>query len=422
MPIASVLSATGPQDSGSVDMNVAGSVLRFNPSRDVALLTLQRPLPSRFIGLSFAGGKPMLGQRVSSVARYGDAYDTATGVVVANEVLHESLGHRVNLEGYFLLDCSSRPGNSGGAVIDADGQVLGLVEIRSTEESGRIGTAVMGSSVISGFLRSKDPVLWARLFDKSPANVASVQKRDIRWPVELDHQPVLTNGGADPNQLIDALRTQVATSLAGMKKMIARQSMRFWGDGQREESWQYQVAMYFDGQRFRSETGKELGTAALPSPKVGILPGSDWYDTLSLIARVRLEYVGASSHSGETLHVFAFHNTASDGTCRFRQRTAMLLGHKDDERYVPCEGIVVSDSHFNILGITLRLSPQFGCVSEWQALARYGLIKLHENQKPFLLPLTLDLSTRFRNGGVHHATEDWSDYRLFVTESTLRTD
>ncbi len=41
--------------------------------------------------------------------------------------------------------------------------------------------------------------------------------------------------------------------------------------------------MYYDGLRFRSETGKEVGAAALPSPKVGVLPGSDWYDTLSLI-------------------------------------------------------------------------------------------------------------------------------------------
>jgi hypothetical protein len=180
--------------------------------------------------------------------------------------------------------------------------------------------------------------------------------------------------------------------------------------------------MYYDGLRFRSETGKEVGAAALPSPKVGVLPGSDWYDTLSLIARVRLQYVGASSHSGEPVHVFAFQNTASDETCRFRQRTAILLGHKDEERYVPCEGIVVSDEQFNVLGIMLRLSPQFGCVTEWQALARYGLIKLRGGQKPFLLPLSLDLSTRFKNGGVHHASEDWSDYRLFVAESVLRTD
>ncbi len=70
----------------------------------------------------------------------------------------------------------------------------------------------------------------------------------------------------------------------------------------------------------------------------------------------------------------------------------------------------------------LRLSPQFGCVTEWRALARYGLIKLRGGQKPFLLPLSLDLSTRFKNGGVHHASEDWSDYRLFVAESVLRTD
>jgi hypothetical protein len=421
VPVASVLAATGPQDRGSVEMNVAGSVFRFNPSRDVALLTLRTPLPARFIGLTFASGKPSLGQPVTRIARHGDAYDTASGKVVANELRHESMGYQVGLDGYFLLDCSSRPGNSGGAVIDAAGRVLGLVEIRSIEENGRIGTAVMGSSVVSGFLKEKDPALWARLFDKSSAIAASTQKQEIGWPVELDRTPVL-NRASDPNVLIGALRTQVATGLAGLKRMIVRQSMRFWGDGQREEAWQYQVSMYYDGLRFRSGTGKELGTAALPSPKVGVLPGSDWYDTLSLIARVRLQYVGASSHLGDPVHVFAFQNSASDETCRFRQRTAILLGHKDEERYVPCEGIVVSDDQFNVLGIMLRISPQFGCVTEWQALARYGLVKLRGSQKPFLLPLSLDLSTRFKNGGVHHASEDWSDYRLFAAESVLRSD
>jgi len=266
VPAASVLAATGPQDRGSVEMNVAGSVFRFNPSRDVALLTLQRPLPARFAGLTFASGKPPVGQQVTRVARHGDAYDTASGKVVANELRHESLGHQVNLDGYFLLDCSSRPGNSGGAVIDGDGRVLGLVEIRSTEENGRIGTAVMGSSVVSGFLREKDPALWVRLFDKSSAMAASAQKLDISWPVELDHQPILTTSASDPNVLIAALRTKVATGLAGLKRMTVRQSMRFWGDGQREEAWQYQVAMYYDGLRFRSEAGKEVGAAALPSP------------------------------------------------------------------------------------------------------------------------------------------------------------
>ena len=420
--VASAQSATGPQDSEAVDMNVAGSVFRFNPSRDVALLTLQRPLPPRFMGLSFASYKPSIGQRVTRIARHVDAYDIASGRVVGDDLRYQAPEHLVDLEDQFLLDCSSRPGNSGGAVIDGDGRVLGLVEIRSTESSGRIGTAVLPASIVSGFLRGKDPALWARLFDKPAANAAAAQRHDIDWPVALDRQPIPANGTHDPNLPIGALRTQVATGLAAMQRMFAQQSMRFWGDGEREQSWQYQVSMYSDGQRFRTVAGKETDAAALPGPKAGILPESEWYDVLSLIETAKLEYMGASSHSGEPVHVFRFNNTAEDAVCWFRQRTAVVFGHKDEAQYVVCGGIVVSDEHFNVLGISQRLAPQFGFVAEWQALARYGLVKLPDGHEPYLVPLSMDLSARFKNGKVYHASERWSDYHLLVAESTLRTE
>src|SRR5262249_31356312 len=163
----------------------------------------------------------------------------------------------------------------------------------------------------------------------------------------------------------------------------------FWGDGTREQRSQYQIAMYSDGQRF-SDNAKEVGAAELPSPSAGILPGSEWSDILSLVTRVRLEYMGASSHSGEPRHIFSFRDSASDQTCRFRQRTTMLFGHKDAEDYVACEGIVASDNHLNVLGITLHLSPHAGAVSEWRGLIRYGLIKLNESGEPYLLPQNMD--------------------------------
>jgi hypothetical protein len=342
--------------------------------------------------------------------------------VVADDLRYEAPEHLIDLADQFLLDCSSRPGNSGGAVIDGDGHVLGLVEIRSTESSGRIGTAVLPASIVSGFLRGRDPALWSRLFDKPAADAAAAQRHEIDWPVALDRRPIPANGTPDPNPLIGALRTQVATSLAAMQRMLAQQSMRFWGDGEREQSWRYQVTMYSDGQRFSTAAGKETDAAALPGPKTGILPESEWYDVLSLIGSAKLEYLGASSHSGEPVHVFSFNSTATDAVCWFRQRRAVIFGHKEEGQYVACGGIVVSDEHFNVLGISQRLAPQFGFVAEWQALARYGLVKLPDGHEPYLVPLSMDLSARFKNGKIYHASESWSDYHLLVAESTLRTE
>ena len=51
--IASVVAATGPRDREAIDMIVAGSVVQFNPARDLALLTLKKPLPRPFTRRAF---------------------------------------------------------------------------------------------------------------------------------------------------------------------------------------------------------------------------------------------------------------------------------------------------------------------------------------------------------------------------------
>lgn len=420
--ITTAVAATGPQDSGAVDMVVAGSIVRFNPARDLALLTLKKPLPARFGALRFADYTPAAGQEVTRVARHDDTIDYAMGRVVGAELLYQSSGGLMNLDGNFLVDCVSRPGNSGGAVIDREGRVVGMVEMRSREENGRAGTAVLSNAIISEFLRGNEPLLWARLFEKSQVAASGSNASEFTWPVALDHAPIVSEGAEDREMLVDTLRTQVAKSVAQMHRMTAQQSMRFWGNDQREQSWDYQVSMYSDGQRFRTAAGKDVDSKALPGPSVGILPESEWYDILAGIGSLRLHYKGASSHEGSAVHVFVFQNSASDEVCQFRQRAATLFGYREATNYVDCDGVVVADEHFRVLGITHRMMPQTGVVSEWQAIARYGISDLSTRNEAHLVPLSMDLSARFRNGKVYYASERWSNYHLFLAESSLRTD
>jgi len=420
--IAAVVAATGPQDPGSLDTDVAGSVKRFNPAHDLALLTLRQPLPSRFAGLPLANHEPSVGQPVTRIARHDNAIDYALGTVVSGELQYQSADGLVDLTGHFLMDCGSRPGNSGGAVLDGSGRVLGIVEMRSTEANGRIGTAVAGTALISAFLHDNEPALWARLFDKSVVTLAALPLRDLDWPVALDGPPLPAQAADDPDILVDALRMQVATSVGKMRRMTAQQSMRFWGTDQPEQTWQYQVSMYSDGQRFRTVGGKDMVATALPGPRAGILPESEWYDILSGIANVRLKYLGASSTGGKPVHVFAFRNSASDKVCRFRQRTAAFFGHKEDADFVDCDGIVVADAQFQVLGITHRMSPHFGVVAEWRAAARYELSNLCNCDERDLVPRSMDLSAQMKNGKSYYASERWSDYHVFVAQSLLRTD
>ena len=417
--VASVRSATGPEDTGAIEMSVAGSVFKYNPARDLTLLTLRHPLPSSFQGLALAEDSPSLGQRVQMVARHRDTYDTATGNVVAEGLQYKSAGHLVEMPGHFLMDCISRPGNSGGAVIDANGKLLGLVEIHTTTPSDKSGTSVLPAKMIVGFLREWEPRLSSRLFGEYKADSSAVREFHIDPPVKLDHPPVMP-AGADPQALALALQSGVAKSLAAMQQMVARQSVRFWGQGERERSAIYEVAMYSDGQLFRTVAGTELTAGALPSARSGVLLDSEWHDTMALIGSVHLDYLGTSTHSNEAVEVFSFHSKASDAVCSFRERTATLVGHKDETRFVACDGIVVADKTMNVLGIARGISPGFGSVSEWQALTRYGRVKLQNSDESYILPLSTELSLRFKNGKSYNASEVWSDYHVFGAESILR--
>jgi len=417
--VASVRSATGPEDKDAVEMSVAGSVFKYNPARDLTLLKLRHPLPVWFQGLTLADDSPSPGQRVQMVARHRDAYDTATGNVVAEGLQYKSSGHLVEMPGHFLVDCSSRPGNSGGAVIDANGKLLGLVEIHTTPLNDRSGTSVLPAKLIVGFLRDWEPQLSSRLFGKSKVDSSVVGEFHVDPPVRLDGPPVIP-AGADPHALALALQRGVAKSLAAMQQMVAKQSVRFWGQGERERAATYEVAMYSDGQLFRTVAGTDLTAGALPSARSGVLLDSEWHDTMALIGSVHLDYLGASSHSNELVEVFSFHSKASDAVCSFRERTATLVGHKDQTRFVACEGIVVADKTLNVLGIARGISPGFGSVSEWQALTRYGRVNLQNRDESYILPLSTEVALKFKNEKSYHASEVWSDYRVFGAESILR--
>ncbi len=420
--VASVVAATGPEDDGSIELRVADSVVKFNPARDIALLTLRWPLPAGFAGVPFADYKPPVGQEVTRVAYHDNTIDNTRGKVVSAELLFQTSGAIVDLIGSFLVDCASRPGNSGGAVLDADGRMLGMVEMRSQEESGRSGTAVLGTPIITEFLRDADPILLAQLFDKNKSR-AHVPASSLDWPIMLDHPPVAGNVSADQRVFVDVLKAQVARSIAQMQRMTAQQSMRFWGDDQPEQTWQYQVALYSDGQRFSTAGGKELLSKSLPAPSVGILPESEWYDVLSGIGSVRLRYTGSSSHKGTPVHVFVFQNTASDAVCQFRHRTPRIFGRKKDEvTFVDCDGVVVTDEYFRVLGITHRMLPQLGVVGEWQAVARYAPADFSSREEMHLVPLSMDLTARCKDGRMYYASEHWSDYHLFRAKSSLRTE
>ncbi len=114
-----------PGNSGSMPVELGYA----DPSADLALLrypTWVKPLPlaSRYAhqpGLEIlVVGSPGIGQ--------GD-------VVLHNAVARGLLSTRMELDGkpYYQLDVTVNPGNSGGPVIDEEGQVIGVVTAKALE-------------------------------------------------------------------------------------------------------------------------------------------------------------------------------------------------------------------------------------------------------------------------------------------------
>lgn len=171
--VAEIVAGTGPEDEGARTVQFAQTarhkILRMNPGKDLALLTLAKPLASSFVGVSVAHYNPQVGQNITAVSRYRNAYDNATGTIVSlqlelrSDTLNDNNAAR--LPGYLLTDISSRPGNSGGVICDMDGLLLGIIAMGIQNTTGQIvQTMAIPTSVISSFLQEHNSQLWRRLF------------------------------------------------------------------------------------------------------------------------------------------------------------------------------------------------------------------------------------------------------------------
>jgi hypothetical protein len=108
-----------------------GRVVARHPSRDLALVRVERPSPNAR-ELLFAPSDPSVGQEVVLIGHpAGFDWTLSTARIAAS---------RSDAEGPWLqLDGPVNPGNSGGPVLDKQGNVLGVIEARFDEsKSGRV--------------------------------------------------------------------------------------------------------------------------------------------------------------------------------------------------------------------------------------------------------------------------------------------
>ncbi|MFC0212503.1 S1C family serine protease [Paenibacillus chartarius] len=104
----------------------AAELIWCDPVRDIAVLRIRasKPLPAMPLGSS---GKTKVGELVISVGNpLGLEHTITTGIVSAKNRRMASTKNKKLYEDILQTDCAIHPGNSGGPVINLNGQAIGM--------------------------------------------------------------------------------------------------------------------------------------------------------------------------------------------------------------------------------------------------------------------------------------------------------
>ena len=396
--VAKVTAATGPNDNQA--RNVEGLqrnfVFRFDPARDLAVVTLREPLPRRFHGLDFATYQPSQNQPVIGIA-YDPPRASLAGIGMFSvrrgrlrmsegevrfldaQIITSADNRPADIDGGLLLTFPSNAGNSGGAVVDSDGRVIGIIcgaaLVPGRTDGDVAGTLALPAASVLRFLREREPELWAQTFSAYPIPAEDISETKgqakqegaataARGPIaalNLDSVPLLAED-IDPMAMVAEAKRYAAERVSAMRNVLAEQQLEMWGESQRREVWRHEVSIYKGGQTFREikadgTRGKSM--SELPQPRAGARPGSEWSSLLWRIARANtpLTYLGTSTYQGKTVHAFSYAATAQDKVCDYAEYVNGLVGSTMWLGHVDCAGALLTDELFNPIAILQELYP-----------------------------------------------------------------
>ena len=108
--------------------NVRADVVVNQPSQDLALLKLRAPRGRRYPYVSCCGGEDvMLGEPAIAIGNPRGLGDTITVGVVSAMGRDAKMTNGVSLRGLIQTDASINTGNSGGALLNLDGELMGVI-------------------------------------------------------------------------------------------------------------------------------------------------------------------------------------------------------------------------------------------------------------------------------------------------------
>ena len=126
--------ADGTQSSAQVTVK--------QPQNDIAVLRADQP-PAQFVPAVLGNPNAMrVGDEVYAVGNPFGLYGSiSSGVISAFDRSFQPTGSDIKLQGLIQIDAAVNPGNSGGPLLNRDGQVIGIVTglVNPTDQDVFIG-------------------------------------------------------------------------------------------------------------------------------------------------------------------------------------------------------------------------------------------------------------------------------------------
>jgi hypothetical protein len=427
-----VLSLANESDTNKTEIQlakkIAGKVaLTFNIANDVSFVYAKKPIRRKSgVGYSY---KCFVGQHVVFAGYRNHKFETKDAHIIGVNVPLVIGGAR--LDENILVDISVESGSSGGAVLDDQGNLLGMITIQGAVKlkTGDVKSSIaLPVRTIAKALVRLDPALGATIFKDIPDKEANlfpmewVEFQDNDLPADVSPViPQLSAFSVDVENPVDKLRTKAALASRRMVDFIAKQCVV-----QGTQKPLCHELSVVDGEQVFHKVEKDgtLGepTDSFPVLKHGVWSQSDWNDALDKIAANSWIFQG----SVDDHYLFTFGSRAEDERCYFEeypQGVPLFSGwHPVWRGFVACFEQVLTDKDFNVVAVFTESIPPDHCLVELFQMAQYyDWVQLEDSKSLILLPVRERISAKVQGQEQFlYANVSWTEYKQFRVEHKIR--
>ena len=415
-PIVDRFLATGPDDDGAT-MNVgpAAAPIKYNLSRDLAILELRRPLAHHH-GAAFSLDELQPGQQVEIYAYPKEAGHSRKLLRFAGTYKGETTSGLLAFDYAPENGDMIHPGASGGVVVDAHSHRI--VGVLNGIDIDHPSTAVaVPSQSLADFVTKVEPFLAVTLF---PSHGNTPPDADDIYP-ELTSQP--SEGlqhRADEPAAVKQLRENAQELADGMRNLVAVQRLA-WGSGDKDAAMraEYEVRIVDGAQKFREypEGNKELDEIPLPPLSHSIVPALEWSELPEMVGKqlhLKVHQAPDAVVNGKKLKVFQYGASIEDGACGFTYVNDHILFKSSKTVRTGCFGEVWTDEDMNIV----RMSEHYQLPSDrkviYHVVVTYGLLT-HAGEASRTIPMTIAAKTEDKNR-VDWCRGQFTDYQIFGSQ------